>query len=179
MRVIGRTPRWRCMRTSARTLPAALARSRALFHGLSIRYPNFVRTGVTKCQKLRELNDKEDILMGHWSALISAVMTVACKTVCPICERTSPVRIFSALPVSRIISGSQSTLKTSPTIGSNTLNGNRTSSCIPFINLQKFGVQMIRLRTTRRFSGTYPGTVMIQFTLLLLCKGRTSNVLTC
>lgn len=62
-------------------------------------------------------------------------MTVACSTVCPIWVSTSVVRIFKALPVSRIISGSQSTLKTSPTIGSSTLKGNLGSSCNPFRNL--------------------------------------------
>lgn len=75
------------------------------------------------------------LLMGHCSALMRAVMTVACSTVCPIWVSTSVVRIFKALPVSRIISGSQSTLNTSPTIGSSTLKGNLGSSCNPFRNL--------------------------------------------
>ena len=37
MRVMGRTPRFLCSRTSASTLPAPLARSNAFDHGLSIR----------------------------------------------------------------------------------------------------------------------------------------------
>jgi hypothetical protein len=49
--------------------------------------------------------------------------------------RISAVIIRNALPVSRIISGSQRTLKTSPTTGSRTLNGKRGSSNSPFKNL--------------------------------------------
>lgn len=73
--------------------------------------------------------------MGHCSALMSAVITVACNAVVASCESTSPVRICSAEPASWIISGSQSTLKTSPTTGSSTLNGSLTSSCRPVMNL--------------------------------------------
>jgi hypothetical protein len=83
------------------------------------------------------------------------------------------VRIRRAAPVSPIISGSHSTLKTSPTTGSMTLKGNRTSSLTPVMNLR--GCQML-LRQSRRTA--YPGTVIITFTRLLLCKGKSSNVLT-
>lgn len=131
--MIGRTPRCRWIRTSARTLPAARARSSALFQGLSMRYPSLVRTTRSSVQVA--MHEDDDELMGHCRAVIRADMTVACRTVIPICERTSCVMIFNADPVSRIISGSHRTLNTSPTMGSRTLKGNRTSSWMPFMNL--------------------------------------------
>ena len=90
------------------------------------------------CQCFRQSLGQATIrhtLIGHWSADINPVIIVACRTVIPICDKTSPVRIFNALPVSLIMSGSHRTLNTSPTIGSRTLNGSRTSSFTPFMNL--------------------------------------------
>lgn len=75
------------------------------------------------------------IRIGHCNADMSVAITVACSTDCPTCESTSLVRILSVLPVSPSISGSHSTLKTSPTTGSSTLKGNRTSSFAEVINL--------------------------------------------
>lgn len=62
-------------------------------------------------------------------------MTVAARTCCPTCVKTSVVRILSAFPVSPIISGSQRTENTSPMTGSMVLKGSRTSSRGPFMNL--------------------------------------------
>jgi hypothetical protein len=82
--VMGLTPRWRSMRTPARTLPAALARSSALFQGLSIKYPSFVRTARGEMSyKNRSEGAKARVLIGHCRAVMRAVMAVAASTVCP------------------------------------------------------------------------------------------------
>src|SRR5258707_2801901 len=126
--VMGRTPKLRFTKTSAKTSPAAFARSSALDQGLSMRYPNFERTLYIVGKLQFHIGPTKYALIGSCKALISAVMTVACKTVWLTCDNTSVVSILRALPVSPIISGSQRTLNTSPTRGSSTLNGNRTSS---------------------------------------------------
>ena len=55
MRVIGRTPSWRCMRTSARIIPADLALSRAFDQGLSMRYPSLVNTAAQQTMEALEV----------------------------------------------------------------------------------------------------------------------------
>lgn len=62
-------------------------------------------------------------------------MIVAWRTCCPTWVTISDVRILSALPISAIMSGSQWTEYTSPTIGSMTEKGNRTSSTLLVMNL--------------------------------------------
>jgi len=57
-------PRWRLIKTSARTRPAARARSSASLHGLSIKYPSLVRTvEVLKCEQ--SCGGAMCLLMGH------------------------------------------------------------------------------------------------------------------
>lgn len=113
-------------------------------------------------------------------------MTVRARTCCPAWVRTSDDRILSAFPVAPIISGSQRTEKTSPMSGSIVLNGSRTSSSGPFMNLRdgkrppcESRAALNTTATTRTTFGTHPGTVMKKLTRLLLCNGWNSNVLTC
>ena len=151
---IGRTPACLLMRTSARTWPACQDRSRALDQGLSMRYPNFVKTERARISTLSKMQT-QNVLRGHCNALIRAVMAVACSTVCPTWVKTSDVRIFKAFPISFIISGSHRTEKTSPIVGSRVENGSRTSSTGLAMNLSRsfsadFAVTMFVERTRAR-----------------------------
>lgn len=86
-------------------------------------------------------------------------------------------------PVSLIISGSQSTLNTSPTMGSRTENGSRGSSKGPLRNLwidersEALIIEGMKRKGDSK-NTTYPGTLKIHPTLPFLCNGKTSNVLT-
>ena len=125
------------MSNCARTPPAAFARSSALFHGLSIKYPSFVSTAI----QINFFAIEYVKRLTYWPLEgTHSVMTVCWSIVWPSWDKISEVKILIVLPVSVIISGSQGTLKTSPTIGSRTLNGRRTSSSFPFTNLRKRGL---------------------------------------